>query len=141
MKFFLDNNISHRLAAALLVLDHHAEQEKWTISHLRDRFAPHTEDVTWLGALGREGEWIVISGDIRISRNRAERAAWRESGLTAFFFASQYPEKKIWTQVMHFLHWWPEITREAREHREAPEGSGYVIPMQRRKKWNIITHD
>ena len=32
---------------------------------------------------------------------------------------------------MHFLHWWPEITREAREHREAPEGSGYVIPMQR----------
>jgi hypothetical protein len=140
VRFFLDNNISHRLAAALLVLDHQAERDNWTIVHLRDLFEPQTEDVTWLEALGREGEWIVISGDIRISRNRAEKAAWRESGLTAFFFASQYPEKKIWTQIMHFLHWWPEITREAREHREAPEGSGYVIPMKG-KKWKIITHD
>ena len=140
MKFFLDNNISHRLAAALLALEYRVERENWTIKHLRDLFEPQTEDIAWLEALGREGEWIVISGDIRISRNPTERAAWRESGLTAFFFASQYPEKNIWTQVTHFLHWWPEITREAREHREAPEGSGYVIPMQG-KKWRIITHD
>ncbi|MCY4603545.1 MAG: hypothetical protein OXE49_04875 [Gemmatimonadetes bacterium] len=140
MKFFLDNNISHRLAAALLVLENRVERGDWTVEHLRVRFEQQTEDVTWLEALGREGEWIVISGDIRISRNPAEKAAWRESGLTAFFFASQYPEKNIWTQVMHFLRWWPEITREAREHREAPEGSGYVIPMQG-KKWKIITHD
>lgn len=33
----------------------------------------------------------MISGDIRISRNRAEKAAWRESGLTAFFFVTSYP--------------------------------------------------
>ena len=140
MKFFLDNNISHRLAVALLVLEYRVERENWTIKHLRDLFEPQTEDIAWLEALGREGEWIVISGDIRISRNPTERAAWRESGLTAFFFAGQYPEKKIWTQVTHFLHWWPEITREAREYREAPEGSGYVIPMQG-KKWRIITHN
>ncbi len=140
MKFFLDNNISRRLAAALLVLDDRVGQGDWTVQHLKDRFEPQTEDVTWLEALGREREWIAVSGDIQISRNRAEKAAWRESGLTAFFFAGQYLEKKLWTQVMHFLHWWPEITREAREHREAPEGSGYVIPMQG-KKWRIITHD
>ena len=140
MKFFLDNNISHRLAAALLVLENRVERGDWTVEHLRVRFEQQTEDVTWLEALGHEGEWIVISGDIRISRNPAEKAAWRESGLTVFFFASQYPEKNIWTQIMHFLRWWPEITREAREHREAPEGSGYVIPMQG-KKWRIITHD
>lgn len=140
MKFFLDNNISHRLAAALLVLEDRVERGDWTVQHLKDRFEPQTEDVAWLEKLGHEEEWIVISGDIRISRNPAEKAAWRESGLTAFFFGGQYPGKKIWTQVMHFLRWWPEITREAREHREAPEGSGYVIPMKG-KKWRIITHD
>ena len=140
MRFFLDNNISHRLAAALIALDDRVERGDWTVEHLRVRFNQQTEDVTWLEALGREGEWIVISGDIRISRNRAEKAAWRESGLTAFFFGGQYPGKKIWPQAMHFLRWWPEITREAREHREAPEGSGYVIPMQG-KKWRIITND
>ena len=140
MKFFLDNNISHRLAKALLVLDDRVERGDWTVQHLKDCFEPQTEDGTWLEKLGHEGEWIVISGDIRISRNPTERAAWRESSLTAFFFASQYPEKKIWSQVTHFLRWWPNITREAREHREAPEGSGYVIPMQG-KKWKIITHN
>ena len=86
MKFFLDNNISHRLAAALLVLENRVERGDWTVEHLRVRFEQQTEDVTWLEALGHEGEWIVISGDIRISRNPAEKAAWRESGLTAFFF-------------------------------------------------------
>ena len=75
MKFFLDNNISHRLAAALIALDDRVERGDWTVEHLRVRFEQQTEDVTWLEALGREGKWIVISGDIRISRNRAERAA------------------------------------------------------------------
>ena len=59
MKFFLDNNISHRLAAALLVLENRVERGDWTVRHLKDRFEPQTEDVTWLEALGREGKWIV----------------------------------------------------------------------------------
>lgn len=84
MKFFLDNNISHRLAAALLVLEDRVERGDWTVQHLKDRFEPQTEDVAWLEKLGHEEEWIVISGDIRISRNPAEKAAWRESGLTAY---------------------------------------------------------
>lgn len=52
MKFFLDNNISHRLAAALLVLEDRVERGDWTVQHLKDRFEPQTEDVTWLEALG-----------------------------------------------------------------------------------------
>ena len=95
MRFFLDNNISHRLAAALLVLENRVERGDWTVQHLRVRFEQQTEDVTWLEALGHEGEWIVISGDIRISRNRAERAAWRESGLTAFFLVVNIQERRF----------------------------------------------
>lgn len=102
MRFFLDNNISHRLAAALIALDDRVERGDWTVEHLRVRFNQQTEDVTWLEALGREGEWILISGDIRISRNRAERAAWRESGLTAFFSLANIQKRKSGPKLCTF---------------------------------------
>ena len=31
--------------------------------HLRDRFALDTKDPEWIGQLGKEGDWIIVSGD------------------------------------------------------------------------------
>ena len=39
----------------------------------------------WIDALSREGRWVIISGDRRITRNRAEYAAFRSSRLVGFF--------------------------------------------------------
>lgn len=83
MRFFLDNCISPVHAKALRIL---AEVQEYEIVHLSERFERDARDPEWLGTLGREGDWVIVSGDPRITRGRAERRAWHESGLTAFFF-------------------------------------------------------
>lgn len=124
MRFFLDNCISPVLARALNVL---AEVQQYEIVHLRERFEPDTKDVDWIAILAGEQEWVIVSGDTRISRSKAEKAAWRESGLTAFFMADGWSQKKFWTQAAELVHWWPAIVLTARQ---APRGSGYLVPTK-----------
>ncbi len=38
---------------------------------------------------------VIISGDLRISQNEFERKAWRDSGLTAFFFAKGWMNDQV----------------------------------------------
>lgn len=52
---------------------------------LRDQFPPATPDIDWIDALGRQGGWSVISGDLRIQRNKAERAVWMQTDLIGYF--------------------------------------------------------
>ncbi|MGH9158578.1 MAG: hypothetical protein ACRD2X_01125, partial [Vicinamibacteraceae bacterium] len=112
MRFFLDNCISPVLARALNVL---AEVQQYQIVHLRERFEPDTKDVAWITILAGEQGWVILSGDTRISRSKAEKAAWRESGLTAFFMADGWSQKKFWTQAAELVHWWPAIVLTARQ--------------------------
>ena len=39
----------------------------------------------WIAASGSEGGWPVISGNLRIRKNRAERAAWMQTDLIGYF--------------------------------------------------------
>jgi hypothetical protein len=76
MRFFLDNCLAIRHARALneMVKPDH------TFFHLQEKFPPDAKDEDWIRALGREGGWIVISGDYRIGKSAHERRAWHESG-------------------------------------------------------------
>lgn len=132
MRFFFDNCLSDHLARAIEILERNHE-----IVHLRAKFVPDVDDVTWISALGSEGDWVIVSGDQRISRSKEERRAWHESGLTAFFFGKGYASKGFWRQVQIFVQWWPKITQEAREYQDGSPGSGYLIPAQG-KKWSVI---
>ena len=89
MRFFLDNCLAIRHARALneMVKPDH------DFTHLQDKFPPETRDEDWIRDLGKEGDWIVISGDYRIGKSAHERAAWHQSGLTVFFL------KKGWTNI------------------------------------------
>lgn len=124
MRFFADNCISPTYVRAIRVL---AEVQKYEIVHLRERFSPATADVDWIRALGSEADWVIISGDPRISRSKGERAAWHESGLTAFFFADGWASKSFWKQAEDMVHWWPDVVLTARE---TVPGSGYLIPVK-----------
>ena len=54
-------------------------------------------------------DWIVITGDGRIERNKAERTAFRQAMLKGFVLAPAYQKTPI-NQTAAILVWrWPEM--------------------------------
>jgi hypothetical protein len=109
LRVFLDNNLSPYLARALNAL---LEPEGDQVVHLTDRFAADIPDRDWIATLATEGEWVVISADIRIFRNRLEREAWRRSRLVAFFLAPQWSNARNIEKAWRLLRWWLRIREQ-----------------------------
>jgi PIN like domain len=123
VNFFFDNCISFRIARALNVLDEHNE-----IVPFRDKFPVEIKDIEWISELAKESDkWVVVSGDSRISRNKAEREAWLEGELTAFFWEPGWENLPHWRKAATMVKWWPAITDQARKI--AP-GAGFLIPVR-----------
>ena len=123
MKFFFDNCLPLRLAEALQSLE---GSKGHTVTHLRDMFDEAISDVEWIRVLAAEGDWIIISGDLRISQNVFERQAWRESGLTAFFLAKGWTTLPLWEQAWKLIKWWPAIAAQAERIKQ---GAGFIVPV------------
>jgi hypothetical protein len=70
----------------------------------------HSADLEWINHLRSSSEvWIFITGDSRVSKNPAERAALRSAKLHGFVLAPAY-QKTALHQVAATLVWkWPEI--------------------------------
>ena len=87
--------MSPHLAAAVAGLEQAQGSGGHAVIHLGAKLPRNTDDVVWIRALAAERDWIIVSGDLRITRNKAERLAWRESGLTAFFLKSAWADQTI----------------------------------------------
>ena len=126
VKFFLDRNIARRFAPVLRIMTGQPHDSLERIVHMWEKFENEEEldDVDWIPVLGDEGNWVIVSGDPQITRSKAERAAWAESGLTGFFL-SDWARRQRWKQAAHLMKWWPEIERETRE---GSPGRGFLIP-------------
>lgn len=105
MNVLIDNNVSPRIARALNALFTPEHQ----IIALRDRFAPEMPDKDWILALSGAGRWIVISGDRRITKNKAEYHAFRNSRLVGFFLAPALYKAKVIKQAERILALWDRI--------------------------------
>lgn len=119
MRFFLDNNVGKHLAEVLRLVD---APRRGDIQHLQEKFLASISDVEWIEALRSEGDWVVITADVRIRRNKAERGVWEEAGLTTFFLSDGWSNQKSVQQAHALLGWWPEIIRLARD---ADAGTGF----------------
>jgi hypothetical protein len=75
LKCLIDENSAPALARALDALF----RGEHRIIHLRERFGPGVTDIDWITTLSREGRWVIISGDLRITKARAEYTAFRAS--------------------------------------------------------------
>ena len=126
MRYFFDNCLSPYVAAAINTL-RQIHDEEYEVFHLRQKFVPDIKDHVWISALAAEGDWVIVSGDPRITRKRVERAAWLESKLTAFFLGSGWGSLPLWDHTWRFLKWWPAIVLRSR--RAAP-GAGFIVPLK-----------
>ena len=123
MKFFIDNCLPPRWAPALSAL---ADRDEYCVTHLKDKFQRDVKDSEWLLQLGREGDWIIISGDKRITKLPHEREAWRQSHLTAFFLHPSWSDHSMWEKTWRFVRWWPRILEQAQL---VKPGAGFIVPV------------
>ncbi len=127
MRYFFDNNLSPRLSAALDALE---GEDGAAVRHLRDRFERTTSDVDWMRALGTEGDWVVITSDIRITKNKHEVLAWKESGLTVFFLKNAWLKMTFWPQAAQIVKTWPNIKKLAQRY---PTAHRFLVPVSGNK--------
>lgn len=122
MKVVVDENLPPALARALDALfagDHQ-------VTHIRDLYGPGVSDLQWIPELSSQGSWVVISGDRRIGKNKAELNAFRSSRLIGFFLAAGLQKAPLVKQAERILALWEGI--EILAARTKP-GSMFVLPM------------
>ena len=112
MRFFFDRNMPPQLARMVDAL----EREHTARAHDDDvRFTPTTPDVEWIATLGADAPpWIIISGDGRILRNKAELAALKEAKLTFFCMCKAWMHMGIYEWAWKFVKVWPDIVENAK---------------------------
>src|SRR5262249_22534265 len=85
-----------------------------------------TEDAVWLPRLAQDApDVVIVIADPRIARSPQDRAAWLQTGLTAFFFKS-FADLTRWEQGWRVVQWWPSIV----QHDEvARRGTGFMVSV------------
>ena len=107
MRFFVDNNLSEQLARGMKAFGE-------DVVHLREFFAPDTEDPVWLERIGSEG-WFLITRDDRVRFRPAELTALKENQVGAFFLGGKNLNRcQLIQQVVRN---WPRIKDFARRTR------------------------
>jgi hypothetical protein len=110
--------------------------------HVRDMsdygFRHDTQDIEWIERLSadRPSDWIVITADDRIRRNKANRAAWLRAGLKGFILASGF-QRMPTNQVASIILWrWPEMESFIRS---AAARSMFELPVGRSSGFRTLS--
>ncbi|WP_077067065.1 PIN-like domain-containing protein [Pseudorhizobium marinum] len=126
MKVLFDHNLSPRIARAIQALTV-SEHE---VVALKDRFPVNIKDVDLIAELSRQGGWILISGDRRITRNRAEKAAFQSSKIIGMFLSSGLYKAPVMKQAERLISLWPTIETVSKN---VSGGSMFELPMKSSK--------
>jgi hypothetical protein len=108
VKVFFDNCTSPVLASTL---DGFIRHRGHSAHHIRDLpCGAAAADVTWMAMVGENAEeWLVITGDLRVQRNKAERAAFRQMQLKGFALAPAYQRTPIEEVASILVRRWPKM--------------------------------
>lgn len=112
MKVMVDNDLPPRLAKALHII---FEADGDEIVSLREKFGrDNVKDAEWIGQLGLEGRWAVLSADRRIAKQRPSRELFIGAGLVGFFFPPSLQKQPLHRQAARVINLWPDLRDQVR---------------------------
>jgi len=107
MKVFFDNCTSPVMARTLhgfISGDGHEAV------HIRDLPSNIRTDIQWIEYLAPDRhQWIVVTGDDHIRRNKAERAAFSQARLKGIVLAAAYQKTPMHRCCAVIVHQWPSL--------------------------------
>ncbi|KQT86059.1 hypothetical protein [Aurantimonas sp. Leaf443] len=107
MKVLFDNCTSPLMATTL---NGFIEPQGHQAIHLRSLPLSHPTDVEWIEYLAASGdEWLVITGDQRIRRNKAEARAFRLAKLRGVVLDAAYQKTPMNRCCAVLVHQWPNL--------------------------------
>ena len=78
--------------------------------HLRELPIENPTDLEWISYLQHSGDnWLVITGDQRIRRNKAEAYAFRRAQLKGVVLASAYQKTPMNRCCAAIVYQWPNL--------------------------------
>jgi hypothetical protein len=111
LRVFVDNNLPPALARGLGAL--FAGEHEVTCH--RDKFGnTHIKDEEWIPALGAEGDWVVLSGDLNIPKKRPTRELFLRAGLVGFFPRKTVMELPLNRKASRVLYVWQQMDEISR---------------------------
>lgn len=81
---------------------------------LRDKFnASGVTDLEWIKTLGNEGNWSVLTADVRIAKNRVERDAFLSNNIVGFVMAPDVRKRALTLQMARLLTIWLDLEKQS----------------------------
>lgn len=112
MNVFFDNCCSPKLAHTLDGYFRGTDDRAW---HIRDcvdagfSIPSNARDEAWIEALAVDPrEWVVVTADGRIAKNKAEREAYRRARLKGILLLPQFTKRSVHEQAVKLLWRWPD---------------------------------
>jgi hypothetical protein len=126
VNFLLDHNLSPNLARALALL---VEAQGDDVKCLKDFGRENNQDEEWIPWIASQGEWVIITADLNIVRNRARQLIFRKAGITAFFLLEAWSNGSVRGPAIaqRLLRLWDNITQLALKH---PRGTCFAVPYR-----------
>ena len=99
MRFFVDNNLSPKLAHGMAAFGE-------DVTHLQDHYPTNAADADWLPRIGRD-EWILLTRDDRVRFKPAELTAFKQYHVGAFFLGGK--DRSRCDLIQQVVRNWPRM--------------------------------
>jgi len=78
--------------------------------HVRNLPLKDPTDIAWMEYLAQSGrQWLVVTGDQRIRKNKAEAEAFRRANLRGVVLAAAYQKTPMHRCCAVIVHQWPNL--------------------------------
>lgn len=128
MKFFVDHCLPARMARAFNEIG----KPNHTFIHLTEHpnLKQTSTDVEWMSLLGKEGNWVILTKDINITKKPVEKAAFANAKLTGFFLDKTWKDLNFWMVLSKLAALMPEIIKLAES---SQHGDCFKVPIRSTK--------